>query len=90
MEKLQNTKLPIRYRVVDCLLKLDENGNFTNDSIHKEFMRLVKIRDEWEDVWHTSTNPIEKSDAHTEFKHCLDAFRKFLNTFDEDILFNKK
>ena len=89
MNNLQKTKLPIRYRLGDSLFKFDENGYPTNDSIHKEFRRLVKLRDEWEDVWHTSTNPTIKSDAHIEFNICLDNFRKFLNTFDEDILFNK-
>lgn len=90
MKKLQNTKLPISYTIKQSLFKYDKNGNLTNDSIHKEFMRLVELRDEWEDVWHSSKNPIEKSHAHTEFLHCLKMFREFLNTFHEDILFNKK
>ena len=90
MNNSQNTKLPIRYKIEDSLFKFDKNGYPTNDSIHKEFMRLVKIRNEWEDVWRSSTNPTEKSDAHTEFKQCLNYFRYYLNSFDEDILFNKK
>jgi len=89
MENLKNTKLPIYYNIVEGLLEDDGNGGVTNKSIHKEFMRLVKIRDEWEDVWHSSTNPTEKSHAHTEFKHCLNYFRRFLNEFDEDVLFGK-
>jgi hypothetical protein len=90
MENLKNTKLPIPYKLQDSLFEFDVNNNPTNNSIHKEFMRLVKLRDEWEDIWHTSTNPYEKSNAHREFINCLDNFRRFLNTFDEDILFNKK
>jgi hypothetical protein len=86
----QNKKLPNYYKIQDSLFEFDENHNPSNDSIHKEFMRLVKLRDEWEDVWRSTTNPSEKSDAHREFIICLDWFKKFLNTFDEDILFNKK
>ena len=89
MNNLQNTKLPIRYKFEESLFKFDENGNLTNDSIHKEFMRLVELRDEWEDIWHSSTNPTEKYNAHREFNRCLNYFREFLNKFDEDILFNK-
>jgi len=90
MENLKNTKLPIYYKIQDSLFEFDVNHNPTNESIHKEFMRLVKLRNEWEDVWHSSTNPTEKEHAHREFIICLDWFKKFLNTFDEDILFNKK
>ena len=89
MNTLQNTKLPISYKLQDSLFTFDVNGNVTNESIHNEFMRLVELRDEWEDVWHSSTNPTEKEHAHREFIHCLNNFRRFLNEFDEDILFGK-